>query len=114
MKKQTDMSEVRLRRLGIQLMILAAAILAVCLVYRISRGDSFIDRIPIVQDGKDPGAYKMAFEDLLYIINTDNTSQEIETYLSKTLEGWKKDTGDKFKNIENLLNNEIAKARKKN
>ncbi len=57
------MSEVRLRRLGIQLMILAAAILAVCLVYRISRGNSFIDRIPIVQDGKDPGAYKMAFED---------------------------------------------------
>ena len=57
--------------------------------------------------------YKMAFEDLLYIINSDNTSQEIETYLNKTLEGWKKDTGDKFKNIENLLNNEISKARKK-
>ena len=57
--------------------------------------------------------YKMAFEDLIYIINSDNTSTEIETYLNKTLEGWKKDTGDKFKNIENLLNNEIAKARKK-
>ena len=57
--------------------------------------------------------YKMAFEDLLYIINSDNTSSEIETYLKKTLEEWKKDTGDKFKNIENLLNNEIAKARKK-
>ena len=55
----------------------------------------------------------MAFEDLIYIINSDNTSTEIETYLNKTLEGWKKDTGDKFKNIENLLNNEIAKARKK-
>ena len=57
--------------------------------------------------------YRMAFDDLLYIINTDNTSAEIETYLNKTLEGWKKDTGDKFKNIENLLNSEIAKARKK-
>ena len=57
--------------------------------------------------------YKLAFEDLLYIINSGNSSAEIETYLNKTLEGWKKDTGDKFKNIENLLNNEINKARKK-
>ena len=57
--------------------------------------------------------YKLAFEDLLYIINSDNTSAEIETSLKKTLEEWKKDTGDKFNNIENLLNNEIAKARKK-
>ena len=57
--------------------------------------------------------YKLAFEDLLYIINSGNSSAEVETYLNKTLEGWKKDTGDKFKNIENLLNNEINKARKK-
>ena len=57
--------------------------------------------------------YKNAFEDLLYLINSDNSSAEIETYLTKTLEGWKKDTGDKFHNIENLLNNEITKARKK-
>ena len=57
--------------------------------------------------------YKLAFEDLLYIINSDNTSAEIETSLKKTLEEWKKDTGDKFNNIENLLNNEIVKARKK-
>ena len=57
--------------------------------------------------------YKLAFEDLLYIINSDNTSAEIETSLKKTLDEWKKDTGDKFNNIENLLNNEIAKARKK-
>ena len=57
--------------------------------------------------------YKLAFEDLLYIINSDNTSAEIETSLKKTLEEWKKDTGDKFNNIENLLNSEIAKARKK-
>ena len=57
--------------------------------------------------------YKLAFEDLLYIINSDNTSAEIETALKKTLEGWKKDTGDKFKNIENLLNNQIEQARKK-
>ena len=57
--------------------------------------------------------YKLAFEDLLYIINSDNTSAEIETALKKTLEGWKKDTGDKFKNIENLLNSQIEQARKK-
>ena len=57
--------------------------------------------------------YKLAFEDLIYIINSGNTSAEVETYLNKTLEGWKKDTGDKFKNIENLLNTEINKARKK-
>ena len=57
--------------------------------------------------------YKLAFEDLLYIINSGNSSAEVETYLNKTVEGWKKDTGDKFKNIENLLNNEINKARKK-
>lgn len=48
------------------------------------------------------------------MINVDKSSAEIETTLNKTLEGWKKDTGDKFKNIENLLNNEINKARKKN
>ena len=57
--------------------------------------------------------YKLAFEDVLYIINSDNTSAEIETALKKTLEGWKKDTGDKFKNIENLLNSQIEQARKK-
>ncbi len=57
--------------------------------------------------------YKLAFEDLLYIINSDNTSAEIETALKKTLEGWKKDAGDKFKNIENLLNSQIEQARKK-
>ena len=57
--------------------------------------------------------YKLAFEDLLYIINSDNTSAEIETALKKTLEGWKKDTGDKFKNIEKLLNSQIEQARKK-
>ena len=57
--------------------------------------------------------YKLAFEDLLYIINSDNTSAEIETALKKTLEGWKKDTGDKFKNIENLLKSQIEQARKK-
>ena len=57
--------------------------------------------------------YKLAFEDLLYIINSDNTSAEIETALKKTLEGWKKDIGDKFKNIENLLNSQIEQARKK-
>ena len=57
--------------------------------------------------------YKLAFEDLLYIINSDNTSAEIEAALKKTLEDWKKDTGDKFNNIENLLNTKIAKARKK-
>ena len=57
--------------------------------------------------------YKLAFEDLLYIINSDNNSAEIETALKKTLEGWKKDTGDKFKNIENLLNSQIEQARKK-
>ena len=57
--------------------------------------------------------YKLAFEDLLYIINSDNTSAEIESALKKTLEGWKKDTGDKFKNIENLLNSQIEQARKK-
>ena len=47
------------------------------------------------------------------IINSGNSSAEVETYLKKTLEGWKKDIGDKFKNNENLLNNEINKARKK-
>ena len=57
--------------------------------------------------------YKLAFEDLLYIINSDNSSVEIESNLNKTLDGWKKDTGDKFHNIENLLKNEITKARKK-
>ena len=57
--------------------------------------------------------YKLAFEDLIYMINVDKSSAEIEATLNKTLEGWKKDTGDKFKNIENLLNNEINKARKK-
>ncbi len=57
--------------------------------------------------------YRLAFDNLIYIINSGNTSAEVETYLKKTLEGWKKDTGDKFKNIENLLNNEISKARKK-
>ena len=49
----------------------------------------------------------------MYIINSGNSSAEVETYLKKTLEGWKKDIGDKFKNNENLLNNEINKARKK-
>lgn len=57
--------------------------------------------------------YKMAFEDLTYLINSGNSSSEVEAHLNKTLEGWKKDTGDKFKNIENLLNTEITKARKK-
>ena len=57
--------------------------------------------------------YRLAFDDLLYIINIDKSSAEIETYLNKTLEGWKKDTGDNFKKIENLLNTEINKARKK-
>ena len=57
--------------------------------------------------------YKLAFEDLLYLINTGNSSAEVENHLTKTLDGWKKDTGDKFKNIENLLNSEINKARKK-
>ena len=57
--------------------------------------------------------YRLAFDDLIYIINSGNTSAEVETYLNKTLDGWKKDTGDKFKNIENLLNTEINKARKK-
>ena len=57
--------------------------------------------------------YRLAFDDLTYIINSGNSSSEVETYLNKTLEGWKKDTGDKFKNIENLLNGEISKARKK-
>ena len=57
--------------------------------------------------------YRLAFDDLIYIINSGNTSAEVETYLKKTLDGWKKDTGDKFKNIENLLNTEINKARKK-
>ena len=57
--------------------------------------------------------YKLAFEDLIYVINSDNTSAEIETALKKTLENWKKDTGDKFKNIENLLNTQITQARKK-
>jgi hypothetical protein len=56
--------------------------------------------------------YRLAFDDLIYTINTGNSSAEVETYLKKTLEGWKKDTGDKFKNIENLLNTEINKARK--
>ena len=57
--------------------------------------------------------YRMAFDDLVYIINTGNSSAEVETYLAKALDGWKKDTGDKFKNIDNLLNTEISKARKK-
>ena len=57
--------------------------------------------------------YRLAFDDLIYIINSGNSSAEVETYLKKTLDGWKNDTGDKFKNIENLLNTEINKARKK-
>ena len=57
--------------------------------------------------------YRLAFDDLIYIINSGNSSAEVETYLKKTLDGWKKDTGEKFKSIENLLNTEINKARKK-
>ena len=56
--------------------------------------------------------YKLAFEDLIYVINSNNNSAEVEDCLKKTLKLWKQDTGNNFSNIENLLNNEITKARK--
>ena len=65
------------------------------------------------QSYKELKKYRLAFDDLIYIINSGNSSAEVEAYLNKTLEEWKKNTGDKFKNIENLLNTEINKARKK-
>ena len=56
--------------------------------------------------------YKLAFEDLIFVINSNNNSAEVEDCLKKTLKLWKQDTGNNFSNIENLLNNEITKARK--
>ena len=56
--------------------------------------------------------YKKSFEDLIYLINSNNNSQEIENELSSVLNNWKKDVGNEnWKSIEKQLLEQISNAR---
>ena len=56
--------------------------------------------------------YKKSFDDLIYLINSNNNSQEIENELSSVLNNWKKDVGNEnWKSIEKQLLEQISNAR---
>ena len=55
--------------------------------------------------------YKLAYDDLLYLINSNNDSQEVENLVESNLKNWKKDVGDNFKGISNQLINDLNQAR---